>query len=144
MPGVDVSDGRQKPDPRARAKSVNAYSEMKRSRGWDDDKLRKTLERRGINAQSYFPATGLELSLFLPMTEYKKKDKHRNHPTWMQSLAMHTARPRIRQGIPGRASASSCRPKRSKVGEAPDFRSKAGGASRMLAFFASKGLCERK
>lgn len=74
MPGIDASDGRHKPNPRARAKSVKAYMEMKRTRGWNDDKLRKTLEKRGVATQAYFPDTGLELTLFLPRKTYKKKD----------------------------------------------------------------------
>ena len=44
---------------------------------WDDHKLRKALEKRGITGQSYFPDTGLELTLFLPMKAYKKKDGFR-------------------------------------------------------------------
>lgn len=76
MQGVDASDGRHKPDPRARAKCVKAYIEMKQTRGWDDDKLRKTLEKRGVATQAYFPDTGLELTLFLPVKTYKKKDGH--------------------------------------------------------------------
>jgi hypothetical protein len=46
---------------------------MTRTRGWDDHKLRKTLEKRGIIAQSYFPGTGLELTLFRRWKAYKKK-----------------------------------------------------------------------
>jgi hypothetical protein len=74
MPGIVASEDRRVNNPRARAKCVNAYIEMKRTRGWDDDKLRKTPEKRGIVTQSYFPDSGLELTLFLPMKSYKKKD----------------------------------------------------------------------
>jgi hypothetical protein len=76
MPGIVASEGRRKDNPRARAKSIDAYIEMKRTRGWDDHKLRKALEKRGVIVLSQF-FTGLELSLFLPMKAYKKKDGYR-------------------------------------------------------------------
>jgi hypothetical protein len=50
---------------------------MERTRGWDDHKLRKALEKRGMTALSQFYDTGLELTLFLTMKAYKKKDGYR-------------------------------------------------------------------
>lgn len=77
MPGTDASDSPQKINPRARIRTIDAYKEMVRVHLWDDLKLRKALEKRGINSLSYFPDEGFELTLFLPLKVYKKKDRHR-------------------------------------------------------------------
>lgn len=60
-----------------RERVVAACKAMTRENGWDDYKLRAALDKRGIYAQPYFPDSGLELTLHLPMKHYKKKDFYR-------------------------------------------------------------------
>lgn len=49
-----------------RERTVRAYQSMCSARGWDEQKLRKCIGKRGVHTQAHFADDGLELTLFMP------------------------------------------------------------------------------